>query len=600
MKHLSLTHLASGLVAAGLSANAAAQSSTLPSAQILAVQAGSAVMPDPLIQTFVIDSDTLVADPGASIFDVLSTAPSVQLKQNGAPGSTSSVSIRGARPEGTLVLIDGVRYGSVSSAQAQLSLIPAQSVERVEIYYGAAAAARFGADASGGVIQLFTKSQAAGSASLSTFVGTHDQYGASAAGGATLGTATFSAQVGYQEFGGFSSVKDPANFAYEPDRDSYDARFASMQYRQRFGNTELKLSGLINESTTEFDAGDARGNTEQDQLNGGANLELTHRLGSTLLSASHGVSVDKGEVETPFRSYFKTIQNQSKLYAHQGLGANGLVSVGTEYLDQKLDTQGSYAVDHRRIASLVAGVIDQSERFDVSATTRVDKAEGVAPETGGSIAAAYRVLPSVRVGAQAARAYRLPNFNDLYSPFGANPDLEAETTRAGELFAEAQAGKTTGRVTVHRSLVDNYILLDSMWIPQNLDRAVISGVSLTASTSLARTSLSGSYDYLDAKNQNEQVLPYRSRHAVTLSAAQPIGAVVARLEGRYNSAQASQLGGDRNLGGYTLLDAALNGEVNSKLGYRLRVNNLLDTDYELTPGYATAGVEVVGGLTLSY
>ena len=124
---------------------------------VISGSAGSAVMPDPIIETYVIGERELSQVIGGTIFDALRFAPGIDVNQNGGIGQNSSIFIRGNRSESTLVLVDGMRYGQISSGSAQLGFIPVDTIDRIEVYYGAAAAARYGSDATGGVIQVFTK-----------------------------------------------------------------------------------------------------------------------------------------------------------------------------------------------------------------------------------------------------------------------------------------------------------------------------------------------------------------------------------------------------------------------------------------------------------
>jgi len=93
------------------------------------------------------------SDP--SITQALATLPGVTVSQNGGPGSLASVSIRGSSGNQVAVFIDGIRVGSATTGQAAWADLPTSAFDRVEVISGPAAAS-FGADAVGGVIQLFT------------------------------------------------------------------------------------------------------------------------------------------------------------------------------------------------------------------------------------------------------------------------------------------------------------------------------------------------------------------------------------------------------------------------------------------------------------
>src|SRR5437764_194935 len=74
----------------------------------------------------------------------------------GGPATTTSVFLRGANNAQTLVLIDGIRVASSTTGAAAYEAIPIDQIDRIEILRGPASGL-YGADAIGGVIQIFTR-----------------------------------------------------------------------------------------------------------------------------------------------------------------------------------------------------------------------------------------------------------------------------------------------------------------------------------------------------------------------------------------------------------------------------------------------------------
>src|SRR4030095_6119838 len=70
--------------------------------------------------------------------------------------STTSLFIRGADLGKVVVLVDGVRIGSATLGTAPLENLPLAQIDRIEILRGPATTL-YGADAVGGVIQIFTR-----------------------------------------------------------------------------------------------------------------------------------------------------------------------------------------------------------------------------------------------------------------------------------------------------------------------------------------------------------------------------------------------------------------------------------------------------------
>lgn len=91
----------------------------------------------------------------SSVNELLARVPGVGVIPNGGRGSTSSLLVRGTSTAQTLVLIDGQRAGSVSAGGASLQYLNVEQIERIEVLRGSRSAI-YGADAIGGVVQIFT------------------------------------------------------------------------------------------------------------------------------------------------------------------------------------------------------------------------------------------------------------------------------------------------------------------------------------------------------------------------------------------------------------------------------------------------------------
>ena len=138
---------------------------------------------------------------------------------NGGPGSTSGVFLRGANRGQTLVLIDGLRVGSSSVGATSLEAIPLDQIERIEILRGPASSL-YGADAIGGVIQVFTK-RAEGTAFVAerwpqaTAPTTRATRAPACAG--RWGRCSSRCKAGGTRSNGYNAIVNPANFSYNDD-----------------------------------------------------------------------------------------------------------------------------------------------------------------------------------------------------------------------------------------------------------------------------------------------------------------------------------------------------------------------------------------------
>ena len=91
-----------------------------------------------------------------SIPDLLRGSTGVDITQTGGYGQLSSVFMRGTNSSHVLVLIDGIKVGSVTAGLTQFEFLPIDQIERVEIIRGPQSSL-YGSEAIGGVIQIFTR-----------------------------------------------------------------------------------------------------------------------------------------------------------------------------------------------------------------------------------------------------------------------------------------------------------------------------------------------------------------------------------------------------------------------------------------------------------
>ena len=117
------------------------------------------------------DKNTLARYHARSLGDLLQETSPIFVRQYGA-GMLASPSFRGTSPGHTALFWNGIPLNSISLGQSDLSILPVQATDRVEVHFGSAAAL-FGNEAIGGSVHLSTSppQEKGGSGSLSQTVG---------------------------------------------------------------------------------------------------------------------------------------------------------------------------------------------------------------------------------------------------------------------------------------------------------------------------------------------------------------------------------------------------------------------------------------------
>ncbi|WP_414648503.1 TonB-dependent receptor plug domain-containing protein, partial [Dyella sp.] len=101
---------------------------------------------DTLSSVTVITREDIERLQPTSLVDLLTGLPGVSMAQTGGIGGQASIFLRGTNADHTLLLVDGVRIGSVSAGVPALEQIPVEAIDRIEIVRGPRASL-YGSDA---------------------------------------------------------------------------------------------------------------------------------------------------------------------------------------------------------------------------------------------------------------------------------------------------------------------------------------------------------------------------------------------------------------------------------------------------------------------
>jgi len=571
-----------------------------------------------IAQTRVVNNEELKHYQGQSAFEVLKQQPGISHYTNGGMGTASNFYMRGYDSKQILVLIDGVRYSSVSSGSAALNLLPADQIDRIEILYGASGSSVYGADAMGGVIQVFTKGSNVDQSSMSVTagVGSNDQYlyGASAQFTNDTGT-TLSLSASHNENDGISA-KLPNASGYNKDEDGFESDNVSIAINQRINDQWLAgASALYSKSTTDFDDGNYD-NAHADQENGSAQAYADwHYMQGSSLKLQYGHSIDKSDSSSEYGGVFDTKQDQISLVGQHQL-AVGKGIYGVEYLNQSLDSS-EYQIDDRDVTSAFLGYVLAHNKFDAQANLRYDDNSQYGNETTYNVGGAYHISPDWRIGTSYAKGFRAPTFNDIYPGYGGNPDLKPETSDNYEAFVEYSTPLQSTRLTGYYNDVEDLISFPE-GTAVNVDKAKIKGVSLTSDWIINSYLFGGSYDYQDAKDKsdytgrvdfyqntidyNGNYLPYRPEHKGLIYVGYRLPSLDIRAEYQYVGDYYSRVANTeaQSLDSYGLLNISGNYKLTDNLSMTARLNNITNEDYITDVGYNTDGINYFTSLTYNW
>ena len=561
---------------------------------------------DLLADVTLITRDDIERSGAASLAQLLQQQPGVEIQQFGGAGSTSGVFLRGANTAQTLVLIDGLRTGSSTAGTPTLEAIPLEQIDHIEILRGPASSL-YGADAIGGVIQVFTRraTGAALSANASVGYGTFDTAIASAGASGSAGPAHYSVQLSGRHSDGFNTIVNPANLSYDPDRDGYREGSANVSGGWNVApGHDVSAQYWRSRLNNQFDAGDAYDDRTISTLE---NWQVAARdrwspWWSTLVQA--GNARDDSVSRIAFGpSPFRTDQHQYTLQSDFTL-PSGQLTVALDRREERVSTDPAFDVTSRDTNSVTSVYQLVQDAQSLQANLRYDHSSQFGGRTTGALLYGYRASAAWRFKIGGGTAFRVPTFNDLYYPGFSNPNLAPETSRSVEgsvhwtgALGDAQLhASATGWYNKVRDLIVFGCDANFVCIPNNVDTATLDGVTLDADARWSATRASGSLTLQSPHDDATGALLPRRAHthgsAALLQSYGPatVGAEVVASTQRYDD-----VANTRRMGGYAIVNLTADWALSHGVTLFVRVDNVFDKNYELAADYATGGTRVFGG-----
>jgi len=547
------------------------------------------------------------AGPGG-LTALLQRQPGIEVVANGGPGSTSGVFMRGANTAQTLVLVDGLRVSSSTTGTTPLEAIPLDQIDHIEILRGPASSL-YGADAIGGVIQIFTRrGGGAFAANASAGYGTYNTssvYGGVSGNGGD-GAWRYALQAGHRQSDGFNAIFNPKNFSYNPDRDGYRNDNVGGSLSFRFApEQEISAQAFRSRLNAQFDAGpgfDDRTVTTVESYSIASRNRLTGFWTSEL---SAGETRDDSNSVTGFGpSRFLTRQ---RLYSWQNelMPSYGHLTVLAERREERIDSDTAFDVTSRNTNS-VAGIYQLRDGPQLAqASLRRDDSSQFGARTTGTVAYGYAFAAGLRATASFGTAFKAPTFNDLYFPGFSNPGLRPETARNAELALRYSGDTLSAGLVAYRNRVRDLIVFECdanfNCAPQNVANATLEGVTAEFGGHVGEFSAKGSLDLQKpTDDSNGFLLPRRARRHAAFSLIQDTGPLRVDAEVVASSARFDDAANMRRMGGYALLNLTAEYRFGNRWTIFARLDNALDKHYELAADFNTAGSNAFVGVRWLY
>ena len=581
-----------------------------------------------------LDRDDFEAQRPAQLSDLLRNVPGVHIDQVGGRGGTGSLYLRGADPNYTLVLVDGVRVNDPTNARGgsfDFSTFDVDDIERIEVARGPYSAV-FGGDALAGVVNIVTRDHlgADPSASVDVTAGAYDvREVALRAGGQhwTLGAAD-SREGEVVRGNHFESRRVSGSFDHD------DGRWRA-QLSGRYAETER--AGFPDDSGG-YEFAEYRETEHRDAQESLLSAALTRRLDQGSLQLSLGY-FDRDErtdspgvapgIRDPFgvppsivdagvsrftgsftgRHYFSDADLELAYgaeYQHEDGSSRGELDFGGGFiLPTSFDLTRSSWAPYAEVS--LGGQVGLS----MQAGVRVDDPDQYSPVTSPRVRVAWGFdgddLNLLTIAGAWGKGFKLPSMYALGHPLVGNPGLVPERSESWEVeLAYEIAVDQRVSLTWFDSEYRNAIDFDPGPPPLLVNRNRVDSQGFELAGALDR----GDWRF------DASVTQARSRIASTGGELRNrpewragAGALWEPIESLRLSATASYVGssfdssiatGDVRLPDYTLVNVAASWQFSREFEAWVAIDNLTDQQYQQFVGFEVRGIVPRAGVRVSF
>jgi vitamin B12 transporter len=575
----------------------------------------------------VINREEIERAGAGSITDLLQSQPGVQISTNGGSGKTSNIFLRGTNKDHVVVLIDGLRINSATSGTTSFENIPLAQIEKIEILRGPASSL-YGADAIGGVIQIFTRKSENGRPLVHAAMG-FGSYGtrtAEAGVGGSHGDTRYNININSFDSNGFSSKRN--GIAFDRDNDGYKNLAFNANINHKLSDkNEIGAQFIQSDGTSDYDCYSKSGAGKN-----GSKCEIEQTLQSYGIYSRNqfmpawqsnfqiGVGNDSTEDfsgRSPqgviAYSRFETEQRQLT-WQNNFMLPIGTLTLAYDRLEQKIESTSVYNKDSRNNNGYLLSYLADIGNHSLQVSARNDDNSQFGKYTTGGLGYGYNISQNWRITGNYASAFKVPTFNQLYFPkttgYSGNPNLQPEKSDNTEVSLRYDGGELKSNITIFNNQIENLIVNGDP--VKNLNEAKIQGVTFDGSLSITENlSISGNFTTQSPRiiqsnkaNEVDNLLDRRSNRygAVKLlytNEKLQSGIEITGASSRYNDSANTKV-----MDGYALVNLTASYKLNPEWKLEARANNILDKNYVLaftgnaidSVPYNTAGSNVFVGL----
>ena len=541
--------------------------------------------------------------------EALQGVPGLSISQTGAFGGTTTLAIRGAPSSQTLVLIDGISVNDPSSPGGgyDFSSILTSNIESIEILKSSQSTL-WGSDAIGGIINIITKeTKVDPKLNLLFELGEHNslKYGAGYNFSKNENNFFLSANS-YQSKGISKAEKKDGNY----EKDGFGSQSYLLKSSHRFLGVDLSTNINYGESDIDYDSygfltgvKDGDENTKSRNFNGTLSLKINSsdkKLLNTIIFGSSKIN----------RRYFtNNIQNflaegERKSLRYLGNYKFNNYNYLTYGIENEESSTSEVSLNTESFFLLYEVIPFKGSGFSFG--LRKDKREDISNEIIPKVTVFMDLSKDWRVKANWGEGFKLPTiFQTTFFCCGAskpNENLLPETSEGYEIGLRYFSKKTLNEfgITYFDQKISNLIDFSyALGAYENIKKVYSKGIELDFVFNVKKyLSLSGSYSYIDAENEEGLILIRIPKNKANINLDFVMNESTEFSISVYYNGKETDPRAD--VAKWVRTDLNFLKKLNLNKELYIKVKNIFDEKYQDIYGYGTEGRSLYFGLKLSY
>jgi len=557
-----------------------------------------------------------------TVAQALNSIAGISYTSNGGIGSNTSINLRGAGNNRTLVLIDGIRYQDPSNTSgANIQHLIISDIERIEVIKGAQSGI-WGADASAGVINIITKKAKKGtSGSINVETGSFNtkKYGASISHKTKEFDIKFSADKITSDGFTVQAPRDEDIDKYEDD--AYTNTTLNLQANYNINDdSKLKVNITDIDALKEYDS---YGNPDDTTMKSDVSNKL-YDISYLQTFNNHNFKIkveqskfSRDEIGTVAQwgsEYVKVFNGEyNNIEINDNIKYNKkdflLLGVGTSYDDvDYIMTDNTTKQKENKDNYIYATNSNTFDKTILTQSIRYDDYNNFDNKATGKLGIKYYIKKDTFVSSNIGTAYNVPNIVQELNPWGAtNDELNPENSKSADISVGYKALQFTYFYNKVTDLIQWYD--PDGWggdpaIYKNLTgESIFKGIELDYKTEVnEETLLSVNYTLLSAKDKDGKVLARRASQILKFGIDYyGIDRLHLGLNGEYvgerydrDDKQGEQTGR------YTLANFVVNYDITRTIKVYGKIDNIINKYYQTIDGYATSPRAYYAGMKISF